>query len=408
MITNIPLFLHALWFTPGVRGRWGLPALFEGPPGDAKSSKIEGQALDDGLMCKTLVGSVREPADFNGLPIPNLSKDGQITSVAMAPQSWALDLEIEGRGVIFLDELTTCPPAVQAAMLRLVLDGALGDHILPIGVRIMAACNPVGQAANGYGITLPMANRFGHYQWPATEATDWVQWLTGDSDPFSRGVKDPATDSEKRLSTAEAEEARVLALWPDAYSVARGAVSGFLQHIPGHLHKMPKKGDPSGSKAWPSPRTWEMATRALAGGKIHGLTESDHDEMVSGFVSAGVYGEFKTWLENTDLPHPADVLDGVIKFKHDRRRLDRTFAVLSGCTALVCPEKSAKRADRSEKLWSILGEIASDDQVQDLTIPAARALVGARLSASKPAREVLTKINPLLMAAGVRPSGAVP
>src|SRR5207248_8810483 len=46
------------------------------------------------------------------------------------------------RGLLFLDELTTAPPAVQAAMLRVVLERVVGDVTLPPAVRVVAAANP--------------------------------------------------------------------------------------------------------------------------------------------------------------------------------------------------------------------------------------------------------------------------
>src|SRR5262249_29844746 len=63
---------------------------------------------------------------------------------------WARRLTETGYGLLFLDELTTAPPAVQAAMLRVVLERAVGDVELPAAVRVVAAANPAGQAADGW------------------------------------------------------------------------------------------------------------------------------------------------------------------------------------------------------------------------------------------------------------------
>jgi MoxR-like ATPase len=69
--------------------------------------------------------------------------------------SWARRLTDAGHGLLFLDELTTAPPAVQAAMLRVVLERAVGDVELPASVRIVAAANPAEQAADGWELTAP-------------------------------------------------------------------------------------------------------------------------------------------------------------------------------------------------------------------------------------------------------------
>ena len=166
------------------------------------------------------------------------------------------------------------------------------------------------------------------------------------------------------------------------------------------LMKMPKAGDPKGSKAWPSPRSWEMAARALAGAEVHGLGEADRELMIAAFVGAEPTNEFITWMIEADLPDPADVLDGRVKFKHDPQRLDRSVAVLSACAAFVAPTKSVKRKERAAKLWEILGEM--NDQ-KDIMVPAARTLVRARLASGEAARPVLLKLQPLLAAAGVHP-----
>jgi len=44
-----------------------------------------------------------------------------------------------GRGILFLDEITTAPPAVQAALLRVVLERVVGDVALPEAVSVVAA-----------------------------------------------------------------------------------------------------------------------------------------------------------------------------------------------------------------------------------------------------------------------------
>ena len=76
-----------------------------------------------GAVCITIIASISEPSDFLGLPIPD-GKGG----MSYASPAWAIEanrLAADGKVVIvFFDELTTCPPSVQAAMLRVVHGGA--------------------------------------------------------------------------------------------------------------------------------------------------------------------------------------------------------------------------------------------------------------------------------------------
>ena len=95
-----------------------VPVLLWGAPGTGKTSAIRAMAQTMGLPCETVIASIREPSDFAGLPI--VVGDG----VRFAPPAWARRLAEAGRGLLFLDELSTAPPAVQAALLRVVLERA--------------------------------------------------------------------------------------------------------------------------------------------------------------------------------------------------------------------------------------------------------------------------------------------
>ena len=67
--------------------------------------------------------------------------------------------------LLFLDELSTAPPAVQAALLRVVLERIVGDLTLPTDVAVVAAANPPEQAADGWDLSAPLANRLCHLNW---------------------------------------------------------------------------------------------------------------------------------------------------------------------------------------------------------------------------------------------------
>ena len=142
-----------------------LPILLWGAPGSGKTSMITALAHDLDLPLEVVVGSIHEPSDFTGLPVV------RETTTWFAPPHWAERLAKRGRGILFLDELTTAPPAVQAAMLRIVLEKTVGHLRLPPHVQIIAAANPPSVAADGWDLAAPLANRFIHLQWQPT-ATD--------------------------------------------------------------------------------------------------------------------------------------------------------------------------------------------------------------------------------------------
>lgn len=143
-------------------GRAGVPVLLLSDPGMGKSSLVRGIAATEQVACETVLGSIREPADLAGLP--HLTADG----VELAAPGWARRLHAAQVGYLLLDELTTCPPAVQAAMLAVALDRMVGDLPLPAGVRVIAGATPPDRAADGWELSPPLANRFCHVEFTLT------------------------------------------------------------------------------------------------------------------------------------------------------------------------------------------------------------------------------------------------
>src|SRR5438445_166824 len=148
-----------------------VPVLLWGAPGTGKTSAIRALAAAAGLPCETVIASIREPSDFAGLPIVNRAAgEGGSARVDFAPPRWAFELARAERGIAFFDEISTAPPAVQAALLRVVLERTVGDLALPDSVSVVAAANPPEQAADGWDLSAPLANRFCHLDWDVDPA----------------------------------------------------------------------------------------------------------------------------------------------------------------------------------------------------------------------------------------------
>src|SRR3954447_15669550 len=183
-----------------------LPVLLWGEPGIGKTAALTQLADALELPLTTVIASVHEPSDFAGLPV--VGDDPARQGVPMAPPDWAVRLVRTGHGLLFLDELSTAPPAVQAALLRVVLERRIGALTLPPGVRIVAAANPRSSAADGWELSAPLANRFVHLQW--THDHDVVVLGLGGTWPRA---------TLPRLGTERL---------PEAVAFARRAVCGFL------------------------------------------------------------------------------------------------------------------------------------------------------------------------------------
>jgi hypothetical protein len=320
-----------------------LPVLLWGQPGIGKSSAIERLAADLGLPLETVIASVHEPSDFAGLPIvgPDPGREG----IPMAPPDWAVRLHRAGQGVLFLDELSSAPPAVQAALLRVVLERRVGSLTLPPAVRIIAAANPADTAADGWQLAAPLANRFVHLPW-RHDPRIVVRGLGG-SWPH---VQPP------RLVDAALEP---------AVERARRLVCGFLTARPNYTHRLPSGIDARGG-AWPSPRTWEMALRLAAFGFAADVGEETLSIAVRGVVGDGAGLELMAFLEQAALPDPEELLRDPANWPVPQRG-DLIHAAL---TSMVDAVRRRLDRDRWNAAWAVLATMAAAHPVDLLVAPA--------------------------------------
>lgn len=376
-------------FTPIARG-WGLPILNWGAPGGGKTDIIHEVGDDHGFMTEVLSPGERGEGAFGVIPVPVTDAHGMVT-ITYPPPDWARRMMAtrDQRGLVFIDELTTAPPLIQPALLGLIQAKRIGATQLPGGVRVLGAANPPSQAASGWELPAPVANRLGHVQWSQPTVEAWTTWILGDQ-----------TEREPVRSASDLED-HVTAAWDGAYARAKGAVVSFLRTRPELLHKMPSIDSPLVSRAWPSHRSWANATRAIAGAQVHGLTEEDRDALVSGFVGDAAYGEFAAYSLRLDLPDPVALLEGRVKFVPDSSRIDVTFAVLSACSSVIMStEPSAPSYDkRAGEFWKLLNAIGMD-QI-DIVIPAASAVIRSPAARHKEAIPVLGRVGPILRQVGI-------
>lgn len=305
-----------------------LPVLLWGEPGIGKTAALTQLAASLDLPLTTVIASVHEPSDFSGLPI--VGDDPAEQGVPMAPPDWAVRLVRAGKGLLFLDELSTAPPAaVQAALLRLVLERRIGALQLPPGVRIVAAANPRSSAAEGWELSPPLANRFVHLQW----AHDHEVVVRGLAGTWPRATL-PRLDPEKL---------------PEAVDFARRAVCGLLSARPTLVHRLPttetRRGGP-----WPSPRSWDMTLNLIAFATAAGSSREVLSMLVRGTVGDGPGLELVASLDRMDLPDPetllADPAGAVLPERGDLRQ-----AALEGVVAAIRTRPDRARWDAA---WALL------------------------------------------------------
>ncbi|MGW2478426.1 AAA family ATPase [Streptomyces sp. NPDC001571] len=327
-----------------------LPVLLWGEPGIGKTAALTQLAAALDLPLTTVIASVHEPSDFSGLPVDG--DDPAEQGIPMAPPDWAVRLVRAGRGLLFLDELSTAPPAVQAALLRLVLERRIGALQLPPGVRIVAAANPPTSAADGWELSPPLANRFVHLQW------------THDHEVVVRGLG----GTWPRAALPRLTPAKL----PDAVDFARRAVCGLLAARPKLVHQLPgsetRRGGP-----WPSPRSWEMTLRLIAFATAADVSRDVLSMLVRGTVGDGPGLELLASVDRMDLPDPEALLADPASAELPERG-DLRQAVLDGVVAAVRQRPDKLRWDAA---WALLAK-AVETGAPDLVVVPATTLASLR------------------------------
>jgi hypothetical protein len=343
-----------------------VPVLLWGAPGTGKSSAVRAMAERAGWPCEVVIASIREPSDFAGLPIV---VDG---GVRFAAPAWANRLVDAGRGVLFLDEISTAPPAVQAALLRVVLERVVGDLRLPDAVAVVAAANPPEQAADGWDLSAPLANRFCHLPWEV-EGRAVVEGLVGGF---------PA-----------AEVPELAPGWVHRIPRTTALVGGFLA-ARASLVCAPPTDRATAGRAWPSPRTWEMAATLVAAAQAAGADAAVVAMLLRGAVGDGAATEYLTWADALDLPDPEAVLADPSRFTLPERG-DRAYAVLTSVAAAVAAEPTV---DRWVAGWRVMAR--AGESAPDVAAMAARILARCRPEGAAAPPEARVFL-PLLAEAGL-------
>lgn len=178
-----------------------------GPPGIGKSSIVGQLATEHQMEFIDVRLSQLAPTDLRGLPVAEAG-----ISKWYPPEF----LPRSGQGILFLDEINMAPPAMQGVAQQLILDRQVGSYTVPDGWFVWAAGNRKEDRASVFDMPAPLTNRFLHLQ------------------------VEPDFDSFKTYALEQGIHEQILA---------------FLSFRPTLLHKL----DPQ-QPAWPSPRTWVMAS----------------------------------------------------------------------------------------------------------------------------------------------------
>ena len=277
------------------------PLFLWGPPGIGKSDIVKqmGEELNAHVIDIRL--SLWEPTDIKGIPY----FDSNANRMNWAPPIELPDAEMAAQHdkiILFMDEMNSAAPSVQAAAYQLVLNRRVGTYRLPDNVLIVAAGNRETDKGVTYRMPAPLANRFVHLEMKV----DWDDYFG----------------------------------WAVDNKIHKDVV-GFLTFSKKDLYDFDPK---SASRAFATPRSWTFVSELLF--------DDDEDEgtltdLISGAVGEGLAVKFMAHRKiASKLPDPTDILKGKVK-KMDTKEISAMYSL----TVSLCYElKDA--ADKNAKDWN--------------------------------------------------------
>ncbi len=277
------------------------PLFLWGPPGIGKSDIIKqlGTELDAHVIDVRL--SLWEPTDIKGIPYFD-SNDGTMRWAPPAELPSKAVAANHGQIILFLDEMNSAAPAVQAAAYQLVLNRKVGAYELPDNVVIVAAGNRESDKGVTYRMPAPLANRFVHLEM-AIDWDDYFQW---------------AVENQVHKD-----------------------VIGFLSFSKKDLYDFDPK---SASRAFATPRSWSFVSELLTHDDTDETTLTD---LVSGAIGEGLAVKFMAHRKiASKMPNPSDILSGKVT-KMDTKEISAMYSL----TISLCYElKDA--CDKKAKDWN--------------------------------------------------------
>jgi len=305
------------------------PLFLWGPPGIGKSELVESIASDLGGYMIDLRLAQMEPTDLRGIPFYNkeLNKMDWAAPVDLPDEELASQYPII---ILFLDEMNSAAPSVQAAAYQLTLNRRIGKYRLPDNVVIVAAGNRDSDKGVTYRMPTPLANRFVHQEMKV-DFNSWQEWAV-----LNRIHKD---------------------------------VVGYLSFAKGDLYDFDAK---SASRSFATPRSWTFVSQLL---------DEDEDDdtlmnLIAGTVGEGLAVKFMAHRKvSAKMPQPEDILDGKVKDLQVKEVSAMYSLVTSLCYELkegLSRAKDSKSKDEwNKKVDNFLGYMMANFETE-LTVMGAR------------------------------------
>lgn len=309
--TLIKTTCKAIWEDPN-SAKTIPPLLMHSSPGVGKSSIVRQCAEDLGIGFVDVRLAEMESVDIRGLPSVDSEKGEMRWN---APDFWPRDKK--SRGIIFMDELTSCPKDCQVAAYEIILDRKIGEfYKVPDGWYIVAAGNKTTDRAVAMTMSSALANRFMHVEIEA-DPDQWVKW----------------------------------AQMNDVHP----SVTGYIQYRPMNLFSMEHE---NLERGWPSPRSWHRVSEMC---KLYGGNENLLRKVVYGLVGAPKGVEFMEFYKlNRQFDNVLDMMYGKIPVRIPEAN-DGKYAL---CSSLIYILWRAKDEEDEKKrltgFFKIISEMTPD------------------------------------------------
>ena len=237
------------------------PIMMWGAPGIGKSDIVKQIADKQKRKVIDIRLPLWEPTDIKGIPYYAANDN----VMAWAPPQELPTEEFAKQFdyiVLFLDEMNSAAPSVQAAAYQLILNRRIGQYELPDNVVMIAAGNRETDKGVTYRMPKPLENRFVHFEL-RVDFEDWLSW---------------AVDHK---------------INPD--------IVGYLTFAKNDLYNFDPR---SSSRGFATPRSWTFVSEMLEGINISDSLQTD---LVAGCVGEGTAIKFMAHRKIAgDLPIPEE------------------------------------------------------------------------------------------------------
>lgn len=182
-----------------------------GPVGARKTRTIQAMAGEkdaNGVPFQviTIQPSTEDPTIIHGIRYTKPHPDGEVTMERSVPdiakQVVEFHEETGGYTVMLLDEMTTCMPAQQHALLGFLTHGKFGEYDISPYIAIVMAANPPGTVMTVNDLDIQVMNRGAHIEWYGDVDIFLDEWGSGFGDPDRAPSKYSKWFTENLLETS--------------------------------------------------------------------------------------------------------------------------------------------------------------------------------------------------------------